>query len=304
MQAIEFFRGSHVALITPFNKTGAIDRKKLESLIEWQVSEGTDGILCAGTTGEGLSLNSSERKRICEICVKTAAKRIPVIVGTGNSDTKLTTYFTEQAQKSGADGCLVVTPFYNRPSQKGCVLHYREVAKVGLPIIIYHNPIRAGFKLAAETVAELAEIPGIVALKDSSHDLDLFRKIRTLSKIPILSGDDDVTYEIMREGGVGTISVIGNLIPKAWGQMVRLALEKNWVEAKKISDRYLPLCRVLFAETNPQCVKYAVSLIGKCELRYRLPIIEPEDSTKKELKSVWTSLSLPQFERVKSLLEG
>lgn len=289
------FRGSFVALITPFDEKKRIDRKALERLVEWHIQEGTDGIVCCGTTGEGPVLSEKERAKIAEICIRTADKKIPILVGTGTCDTQQSIRLTEQMKKLGADGALVVTPYYNKPSQKGCIAHFREVAKVGLPIVIYHNPGRAMVKLTAETIAEIAQFPLIAALKESSHDMDFMRKIRKLSKIPIFSGEDDLSYQMIEEGAIGVISVIGNLIPKGWSRMIHLALSGKYLESKNLMNRYLPLCKALFFETNPQCVKFAMQWLGLVRGNLRLPLLQIESATQMEMKRVLLRLALSPF---------
>jgi 4-hydroxy-tetrahydrodipicolinate synthase len=200
---------------------------------------------------------------------------------------------TERAQKLGADGCLIVTPFYNRPSQRGCVLHYREAAKVGIPVIAYHNPPRTQVRLTVETVAEIGAIPGVAGIKEASGDLEFIRNVRRVSPIPILSGEDHLTHETIREGGVGTISTIGNVIPRAWKEMIRLSLRGRFEEGKHISDRFLPLCKGLFLESNPQCVKYVLSLMGKCRETLRLPLVPPLMENQVELQRILLNLALP-----------
>jgi len=287
------FRGSYVPLITPFDKKGRLDRKALEKLIEWHIAEGTDGIVCSATTGEGPCLSDVERKKVGEICIRTAAGRIPVIVSTGINDTNTSVRYTEIAQKLGANGCLVVTPYYNRPSQRGCYLHFQEVAKVGLPVIIYHNPPRAVVRLTAETIEEVSQIPNIVAIKESSHDLELVRKI--CKSIPVFSGDDDLAFAILREGGVGSIATTANLIPRGWKQMISLCLQGKWEKAEALSKRYLSLCKALFLETNPQGMKFAMAWLGRCEATLRLPMILPTAATQQELKREILRLALSQF---------
>jgi 4-hydroxy-tetrahydrodipicolinate synthase len=297
--SVSLFHGSFVALITPFNRKKRIDSKALEALIEWHIQEGTGGIVCSATTGEGVVLSERERKQVAEICLRVAARRIPIIANTGTCDTRQSVHLTEQMAALGADGCLAVTPYYNKPSQKGCVLHFREIAKVGLPVIVYHNPARAVIRLTAETVAEIAQIPSIAAIKESSHDIELVKKIRKTSKIPIFSGEDDLTCSILKEGGIGSISVIGNLIPRGWSEMIRLALSGDWIRAQRLSDRYLPLCKALFLETNPQCIKWAMKCFGKIEGELRLPLILPEPSTQREIKKTLIHLSLPYSQQAK-----
>ena len=289
------FLGSYVALVTPFHRKGGVDYKCLAELVEWQIGEGTDGIVCCGSTGEGAVLTDSEKQRIAETCIRTAAKRIPILVGTGTSDTRQSVRLTAKMAKLGADGCLVVTPYYNKPPARGCLLHFKEIAQVGLPVVVYHNPGRTAVRFSAETVAELSQIPGIAAFKDSSHDLELVRKIRSLCSLPIFSGADDMTFDIMREGGAGVISVIGNLIPRSWKAMVQLCIEKKWETALRLAQFYLPLCKALVLETNPQCVKWAMEQFDRCRGVCRLPLVEPTDITKEAIRKELLRLSLPLF---------
>lgn len=289
------FRGSFVALVTPFDAKGRIDRKALEQLVEWHIAEGTNGIVCCGTTGEGLSLTDAEKKRVADICIKTAAGRIPIIVGTGLPGTKPTILLTEQMGKLGASACLVVTPYYMKPNAEGCFLHFQEVAKVGIPLIAYYNPGRAVMRLSVEALAELTTISGIGAIKDSSGDPEFVRKLCTLSHKPILSGDDDLTFETLRAGGMGAISVIGNLFPRSWKRMISLALEGKWNESKKISDRFLVACKANFLETNPQPLKFAMGWLRRCSDTLRLPLVPVSEKTEKEMKQIFVSLFLPQF---------
>lgn len=288
------FRGSYVPLITPFDRKGRLDQKALEKLIEWHIAEGTDGIVCSATTGEGVSLSDAERKKIAGICIRTAAGRIPVIVSTGINDTRTSVRYTEIAQRVGANGCLVVTPYYNKPSQRGCYLHFQEVAKVGLPVIVYHNPGRAVVRLTVETIQEISQIPNIVAIKETSRDLDLVRKL--VKFIPVFSGDDDIAFTVMQEGGVGSIVPTANLVPKGWKQMIQLCLQGKWEQAQRLAQRYLPLNRALYLETNPQCVKFALSWLGRCGSTLRLPMILPTDASQRELKKELLHLALPHFQ--------
>lgn len=287
------FSGSFVAIATPFHVDGSLDRRSLERLVEWHIAEGTDGLVCSGATGESVCLSGSERREILDVCLKIAAGRIPVIAGTGTPDTRETVRLTEEALQAGAHGCLVITPFYNKPTARGCVAHYREVAKVGLPVVVYHNPGRTQVRLGAEALAEIGAIEGVAALKDSSGDKNLVRELKSLSDFPILSGDDWMTFETMRMGGVGAISVIGNIIPKAWKEMIHFCLEGKWVEAERISQRFHPLYEALFQEVNPQCVKYALELMGKCGATLRLPLVPPLEESKRELKRTFLRLALP-----------
>lgn len=296
------FTGSYVALLTPFDMKGRVDWKAIEKLVEWHISEGTDGIVCSATTGEGATLNEAERKKIAEICIKTSAGRVPIIAATGTNDTRQSIRYTEIAQKLGAKGCLAVTPYYNKPSNQGCILHFSEIAKVGLPVIVYHNPPRAVVKLTVETVAALGKIPNIAAFKDSSHDIEFVRKIVPL--IDVLSGDDDVTLEIIKAGGVGSIATVANLIPRGWNRMVKASLGKRWDEAKALCDRYMPLIRAIFLETNPQCHKFLLAWLGRCKPVLRLPMVLPPEKTQIELKKAILRLCLPQFQSTASKLHA
>lgn len=285
------FHGSYVALVSPFDTKGRLDRKTLEKLVEWHIAEGTDGIVCSATTGEGPTLSDADRKNIAEICIRTAAGRIPVIVATGINDTRTSIRYTEIALKLGAAGCLAVTPYYNKPSNQGCILHFTEIAKVGLPVILYHNPPRTAVRLSAETILHLAKVPHIVAIKDSSHDLDLIRKIA--KQIDVFSGDDDLTLEILKEGGVGAIAVTPNILPRGWKQFVTACLEKRWNEAESFAQKYFPLIKALFLETNPQGIKFALSWLKGCQPILRLPLTLPAESTRAEIKKALVQLALP-----------
>jgi len=288
-------QGSFVALATPFDRKGRIDWKTLEKLVSWHIANGTDGLVCCGATGEGMTISETEKKKIAAFCVRAAGNRIPIIGNSGTADTLRSVRLTEEMLKLGVSGTLVVTPYYNKPTQRGCILHFQEIAKVGLPVIVYNNPGSVCVRLEAETVAKLGEIPGIAGYKDSTADLALIRKIRQLSSIPILSGDDDHTYATLKEGRRGAISVIGNLFPKEWKTMISLALQGKWDESKRISDQFLPLCKALFLEPNPQCLKFAMSWMGLCKEFLRLPLVIPLDDTQRRIKRELLALMMPQF---------
>ncbi len=289
------FSGSFVPLITPFDRKGRLDKKTLEKLVRWHISEGTQGIVCSATTGEGPCLSDSDRKAIANICIQTAEERVPVIVATGINDTRTSVRYTEMAQKLGASGCLAVTPYYNKPNQRGCILHFSEIAKVGLPVILYHNPPRAVIKLTLETIQELSKVPNIVAIKESSHDLELIGKVCKF--MDVFGGDDDLGFEIMKAGGVGTIATCSNLIPRGWRKMISLCSSKKWDEAEVLAKRYLPLIKAIFLETNPQGPKFALSWLGRCLPILRLPMILANESTQMEIKKAIVRLALPQFKQ-------
>ncbi len=287
------FRGSIVALVTPFTARGRIDARKLQELVEWHIQEGTEGIVCSGTTGESTTLSEADRGKVLEVCLEAANKRIPVIAGTGTCDTKQSVRLTEQARKLGADGCLVITPYYNKPTQRGCVLHFQEISRVGLPFIAYNNPGRTIVQLQPETIAAIGQLPNAAGIKESTNDPKFLTKIRALTPLPVFAGEDALTHAMIFEGAVGAISVVANIIPAMWKKMIHLALSGNREQAMAISDRYIPLCQALFRETNPQCVKYALSLMGKCRPCLRLPLVEPSLEAQDEIKRVFTHLSLP-----------
>ena len=293
-------RGSFVALATPFDRKGRIDWKSLEKLILWQIEQGTEGLVFCGATGEGMTVPEAEKKKIVAFSVALVGKKLPIIINSGTADTKHSVKLTEQMLKLGASGCLIVTPYYNRPTQRGCIRHFGEIAKVGLPVIVYNNPGRVSVRLEAETIAEFAQIPGIVGYKDSTGDIELIRKVKKLSPIPILSGDDYLTYDTLLAGGSGAISVVGNLFPKEWKAMISLALEGNWEESKKIADRFLPLCKALFLEPSPQCLKFAMGWLGQCSDEVRLPLVKPMEANQNLIKERIVELGLTNLKTLQA----
>lgn len=287
------FSGSIVALITPFDSKGRIDARAFRNLVRWHLEEGTDGVVCSGSTGEGNALNRKERLKLLQICLEEAKGKMQILAGTGAGNTRETVQFTEDALKAGADGALVVTPFYCRPTQEGCLAHFAEVGKVGLPVIVYHNPTRACFRFLLESLPKLAKIPLIVGIKDSNHDIEYVRSMKKICSLPLYSGDDDITLEMLEEGGVGSISVIGNFIPKGWKKMIQHALRGEWEIAKKIMHRFLPLIRANFLETNPQGIKYLVSQLGRCKPIWRLPLVPPKRETVVRIQEELFKLAVP-----------
>lgn len=287
------FSGSFVALITPFTDSGRVDRKALAALVEWHIQQKTDGIICSATTSEACTLSEAERSAILKICVETAAGRIPIIAGTGTCDTRQSVRLTREAKRLGASGCLVVSPYYNKPTARGCLAHYRAIATAGLPIIAYNNPGRTGFAFPIDFVRELEQIPEVVAIKDCSGNLAFVEEVCRTSRLAVFAGDDDQAFPVLEKGGVGTISVISNAFPLAWGNMVRLALNKEFESAARLFQRYYPLCKANFIEVNPQCIKYIASEMGRCKLVFRLPLVPPTISTQKAIKKVLLALALP-----------
>ncbi len=277
--------GSFVALVTPFQENGNIDWKALEGLVAWHIQEGSDGLVCCATTGESLTLSDAEKKRVISFCAERAAGKISIVANSGTAGTLHSVRLSEQLLRCGANAVLAVTPYYNKPSQRGSILHFTEIAKAGAPVIVYNNPGRSGVLLYPETIAEIGQLQGIAGYKDSTGDLHFIRTLRKISSIPILSGDDSLTLDTLKEGGVGAISVIGNLFPNAWKKMIYAGMDQQWEEAGNIAQRLLPLCKAMFLESNPQCVKFALHLLGRCQKALRLPLVIPEASTQKEIIS-------------------
>jgi 4-hydroxy-tetrahydrodipicolinate synthase len=284
------FKGTITSMITPFTETGEVDWKAFRDLMEWQVEAKVDAIVCCGTTGEAPTLSEEEQFQIFKIALEVSKKRVPIIAGTGTYNTKKTAEATVRAKELGVDGCLVVVPYYNRPTPEGCMAHFREVSKVGLPTIIYHHPGRTGVRLSAHVLSEIAKFPSMVGIKETSGGLDLMREIQALSRIPILSGDDTLAYAMMEEGAVGIISIVANMIPELWTEMTKSFFSGDRSRAKEIDEQCKPLYQSLVIENNPQGVKYGLSLLSKCRADLRLPLVQPRETTKLEIFRAWTKL--------------
>jgi 4-hydroxy-tetrahydrodipicolinate synthase len=274
------WQGCFVALVTPFTSSGEVDFFALRALVSWHLQEKTDGIVVCGTTGETPTLSDEEQEAILQTVLNEVKGRIPVIMGTGSNDTRKSVQRTEKAKKLGADGCLVVVPYYNRPTPEGCFLHYQAIASVGLPIIVYLNPSRTGVHLSVEAVMRIAALPEVAMIKDCTGELQYVKELIAHTKKPLFSGDDVLTLPIMEMGGVGVISIVANLIPSLWKEFVLLLQEGQVSQAEELEKRYITLCQSIILETNPQGVKYALSLLGRCQPFMRLPLIEPRASTK------------------------
>ncbi|MGH7197891.1 MAG: 4-hydroxy-tetrahydrodipicolinate synthase [Candidatus Omnitrophota bacterium] len=266
------FHGSIVALVTPF-KNGKVDEKTLEKLVRHHIKSGTDGIVPVGTTGESPTLSFKEHERVIEIVVDAAAGEVPVIAGTGSNSTDEAIELTRFAKKAGADGALMVTPYYNKPTQEGLYRHYEAVAKaVELPIILYNIPGRAGVSMAPETVARLAKIRTIVGIKEATGNMDQTSHILSLCDITVLSGDDSLTLPLLSLGAKGVISVIANIVPEAVSEMVSAYFAGSHQKARDLHYKLFPLCRAVFVETNPIPIKRAMKLLGLCGDELRLPL--------------------------------
>ncbi|MCI0382181.1 MAG: 4-hydroxy-tetrahydrodipicolinate synthase [Chlamydiae bacterium] len=280
------FSGSIVPLITPFQSDFSIDFDSLENLIQWHIAEGTDGLIIAGTTGESVSLSYEEKVQLFHFSVKKTKKKIPIIASTGLSDTASTVKLTEEAKKIGVDGAIIINPYYTRPTEEGCYLHFKEIAKIGLPWIFYYHPGRTGLKLSVSTISKICEIPGIVGIKDSSGDfffsIDLLQSV----EVPLFCGEDLFTFALMASGFKGTISASANVIPKEWKEWIELLMEENFLEAKQLFRRFYFLCKTLFLEPNPQGVKYALHVLGKCKPHLRLPLCTASVKTQKQIEEL------------------
>ncbi len=290
------FKGSIVALVTPFSKKDEVDEATLVKLVEFHIKNGTDGIVPCGTTGESATLNYDEHKRVIEICVKAAKKRIPIIAGTGSNCTQEAIEMSEYAKEVGADGLLLVSPYYNRPTQKGLYLHFKAISEaVNLPIVLYNIASRTGVNIEPETIARLAkDCKNIVSVKEASGSLDQMSRIRSLcpKSFILLSGDDSLTLPVMSIGGEGIISVVANIIPKDVKALVSAFNDGNIEEARRLHYKMLPLIKAMFIETNPIPVKTAMGLMNLCEPLLRLPMCSMADENLSKLKAAMKEYKL------------
>jgi 4-hydroxy-tetrahydrodipicolinate synthase len=268
------FSGSIVAMVTPF-RNGEVDLSKLKELVEFHIREGTDAISPCGTTGESATLTHEEHERVISEVVQHARGRIPVIAGTGSNNTKEALRLTQYAKKAGADAALVITPYYNKPTQEGLYRHYKALAEgVDIPIVVYNVPSRTGVSISPETVARLAEFKNIVAIKEASGSLDQVSDILRLCKITVLSGDDSLTLPMLSLGGKGVISVVANIVPGDTARLVKSFLKGDVSEAARLHHKLFPLCKAMFIETNPIPVKTAMRLLGRLNGELRMPLCE------------------------------
>jgi 4-hydroxy-tetrahydrodipicolinate synthase len=266
-----------VAIVTPFDSQGNFDEETYRQLIEFQIENGTDAIIPCGTTGESATLDFEEHDRVIEVCIEQVKKRVPVIAGTGANSTAEAVGLSLHAKAMGADGLLLVSPYYNKPSQEGIYQHYKKIAEtVALPQVLYNVPGRTGMNMEAKTTIRLAEFANIVAIKEASGNITQASEIidKAGDKIDVLSGDDFLTLPLMACGAKGIISVTANLLPKEVKAMVTAVFEGRWEDAKQMHLRMLDIHNAMFIESNPVPVKTALSLIGKCRADVRLPLVE------------------------------
>ncbi len=288
------FKGAIVAIVTPF-KNGKIDEEALRELIEFQVANGTDGIVPCGTTGESATLSHEEHDRVIEITIDAVKKRVPVIAGTGSNSTAEALRLTEHAYKAGADGALIVCPYYNRPTQEGLYQHFKMIAeKVPLPIIPYNIPSRTGVNLMPEMVAKLSKIKNIVGIKEASGSIKQMNDVIELcpDDFAVLSGDDNFTLPLMAMGGAGVISVVSNIVPDKMAELVDSFAGGDIKRAKEIHHELSNLMETMFIEVNPIPVKAALALMGKIKYEYRLPLCKMSEANFEKLKKVMVNYTL------------
>ena len=291
------FKGSNVALVTPF-KNDKLDEETYIKLIHFHIENGTNGLVPAGTTGESPTLSHDEHEKVIELCVKESHGKLPVFAGTGSNSTEEAISLTTHAEKIGADGALVVTPYYNKPTQEGLYQHYKAINdKCGIPIIIYNIPGRSVIDMSVETMARLYELKNIIGVKDATGDLN--RVEQTLKKMGKdfiqLTGNDDNAFEFNKRGGIGAISVTANIAPKLCSDFQKFSISESDNEIKEAErlDKVLqPVHHSMFVESNPSPVKYAAKLLGLCDDSVRLPLVGVKDSTKEIIKKALHSAKL------------
>jgi len=291
------FKGSNVALITPFKDNG-LDEEAYIKLIHFHMDNGTSGLVPAGTTGESPTLNHNEHQRVIDLCIKESNGRIPVIAGTGSNSTEEAISLTSHAEKVGANGALVVTPYYNKPTQEGLYQHYKAINdKCGIPIIIYNIPGRSVIDMSVDTMARLFELKNIIGVKDATGDLDrVDQQLTKMGKDFIqLTGNDDNAFEFNKRGGVGTISVTANIAPKLCSDFQKLSVSNNEIdiaEAEKLDKILQPVHSAMFIESNPSPVKYAAKLMNLCDDGVRLPLVKTSENAKLVIKKALESAKL------------
>ena len=291
------FKGSNVALITPF-KNNSLDEEAYIKLIHFHMDNGTNGLVPAGTTGESPTLNHDEHQRVIDLCINESNGKIPVIAGTGSNSTEEAISLTSHAEKAGANGALIVTPYYNKPTQEGLYQHYKAINdKCGIPIIIYNIPGRSVIDMSVDTMARLFELKNIVGVKDATGDLD--RVDQQLSKMGKefiqMTGNDENAFEFNKRGGVGAISVTANIAPKLCSDFQKLSVSKNendLIEAKKLDNILQPVHDAMFVESNPSPVKFGAKLMNLCDDEVRLPLVKVTDGAKTIIKKALESAKL------------
>lgn len=289
------FKGSIVAIVTPF-KDGKVDEAKLKELVEFQIENGTSAIVPCGTTGESPTLSTAEHERVIEITIKAAKKRVPIIAGTGSNSTEEAVLLTKHAAHAGANAALIVSPYYNKPTQKGLYLHFKKIAdSVDIPIILYNIAGRTGVNIEPATIAKLAhDCKNIVGVKEASGSLEQMQTIKSLCppEFVLLSGDDTLTLPILAIGGTGVISVVANIIPGDVAKMIEYFQKGNIKKAQELHAEIFLLSKSMFIETNPIPVKMAMELLGRCSSEVRLPLSPMEEENVKKLRTALQNYGL------------
>lgn len=293
------FKGVYTALITPFTAQGTVDEKAFQEFVEWQIEQGVHGLVPCGTTGESPTLTHEEHNRVIDLCIEVARGRVPVMAGTGSNSTDEAIMTTRHAKEAGADGVLIVAPYYNKPTQEGLYQHFKSINDaVDIPIILYNVPARSVVDIKDDTIARLAELSNIVGLKDATGDLArpyiLREKLKNIQKeqFCLFSGEDMTAVAFNVSGGQGCISVASNIMPKACAEVQEACLKNDYVSALTLHDKLVSLNSILFCETSPAPVKYAASLMGKCLPNLRLPLVEVSELSQKEIKKILSNLRL------------
>jgi 4-hydroxy-tetrahydrodipicolinate synthase len=288
------FSGSMVALVTPF-KDGKVEWKSLDGLVEFHIKNGTHGIVPCGTTGESATLSHQEHNDVIRAVIKAVNRKVPVIPGTGSNSTDEAIHLTREAEKAGADGALLISPYYNRPTQEGIFQHYKKVASsVGIPLIVYNIPARTGSKIEPETLARLSEIKNIAGVKEATGSVDQAIDVIRLCnpRFAVFSGEDSLTFSLMALGGKGVISTVANIVPKEMSDLTAACLKGDWEQGRKVQLNLLPLIRAVFIETNPIPIKTALFLMGKCPGDLRLPLTPMSEGNLKKLRQTMTDFGL------------
>src|SRR6202040_11426 len=294
MAAKTKFRGSFTALVTPF-KNGSLDEAAFRSLVNWQITEGTNGLVPVGTTGESPTLSHDEHKQVVEWCVETVNGRVPVIAGAGSNSTKEAIELSRHAEKAGADAVLVVTPYYNKPTQEGLYQHYKAINDaIGIPIIIYNIPARSVIDMSVDTMQRLFELKNVAGVKDATANVVRVSQQRAAMGADFnqLSGEDATALGFMAHGGHGCISVTSNVAPRLCAEFQAACLRGDYAAALELQDKLIPLHQNLFIETNPAPAKYALSVLGKCAETVRLPMVRIAEKTKAAVRDAMVHAGL------------
>jgi 4-hydroxy-tetrahydrodipicolinate synthase len=294
MTAKTSYRGSFTALVTPFGN-GTVDERAFRAFVDWQIREGTNGLVPVGTTGESPTLSHAEHKKVVEWCIDEAKGRVPVVAGAGSNSTSEAIELSRHAEKAGADAVLIVTPYYNKPTQEGLYQHYKAINDaIGIPIIIYNIPARSVIDMSVETMARLFELKNIAGVKDATANVMRASQQRAAlgPDFNQLSGEDGTALGFMAHGGHGCISVTSNVAPRLCAEFQRACLKGDFAAALKLQDKLMPLHTALFIETNPAPAKYALSLLGKCPETVRLPMVPLTDKTKAAVREAMVHAGL------------